>query len=91
MKVSFTDYIGRKIEPNRLSVAAYVLSQNDSVRHQIGRAGGANYIGSWTLVADVFEIISAQSSSTNIIESVNNIRFVSLETDTFTYTKFKFV
>ena len=91
VKVSFTDYVGRVIVPNTLSVANYILSQNNSVRHQIGRAGAGNYIGSWTLAGNVFEIISTQSSSTNIIDTVNRILLRSITTDDFTYTKFKFV
>lgn len=91
MKVSFTDYIGRKIAPNRLSVYSYALVQGDNIRHKIGTAGAGNYIGTWTLADNVFEIISTGSSLQNIIDTIIEINFNAIETDTFTYTKFKFV
>lgn len=74
-----------------MSVYSYSLTQGESIRHKIGSASDANAIATWTLVDNVFEITSVASSLQNIIESVIKINFVTIETDTFTYKKFKFV
>lgn len=74
-----------------MSVYSFSLTQGESLRHKIGSAGDANAIATWTLVDNVFEVTSAVSPRENIIESVIKINLVTIETDTFTYKKFKFV
>lgn len=77
--------------PNSINVRGITTAQGTSTSHQVGVTNEGNLNADWALENNVFAMRFRETENQSTITSIRTFPFLSLSTEDFTYTKFKFI